>query len=290
MNLPAKMPDENLPALKYSPVQYLPGMRIEQGIYLGMPEDVYFGTPAISVSGLKKFRKAPALYKFGEHETTPAQSIGKLWHTALLEPGELEKRFMPTDVERRGTKAWAMEEQFAAGRELIKRDDWEEMQIMCASIFGQGGALVDVLTHQDLQCEMSFFWWDHPAGVFCRARADIAMINYKLLGDIKSCQDADEDFKFAVRDWLYHWQAAFYKRGLRTLGYPIDDFVFFAIEKQRPYLCAPWVMPGAAVDDAERKILTELLRYRECLDANFWPGLPDEIRLVDYPESWLNYE
>lgn len=294
MNLPEKIISAELPAKPFTPIQYQRGMPIEQGIYLNMPEDVYFGTRAISVSGLKQFRKAPALYKFGERETTPAQAIGKLWHTALLEPSELENRFMPTDVARRGTKAWDAEEIIAGGRELIKRDDWDEMLYMCASVFGQQGSLIATLTHPDLQTEMSFFWWERVGKdrkpVFCRGRADAAVLEHGLAGDVKSCQDADHDFNFAVRDWLYHWQAVFYRRGLRHLGIHIEDFVFFAIEKKKPFLYAPWTMPRSAQDDAERKILNELERYQECLEQNFWPGYDQQIKDVDYPEFWLLQE
>jgi len=288
MNLPQKIETAEVPAKPYEPIVYQPGMRIEQGIYLAMPESVYFGTHAISVSGLKKFKTAPALYRFGEYEQTVAQTIGKLWHTALLEPYELENRFWPTDLERRGTKAWDAEQELAGDREMIKRPDWDEMQYMCASIFGQGGSLRDTLIHPALQCEVSFFWWD--GGVFCRGRADIAMFEFAFVGDLKSCQDADDEFKFAVRDWLYHWQSAFYQRGLRKLGHPVDDFVFFAVEKKAPFLYRPWVMPREAVEDAERKILIQLDRYKECLTNNFWPGYTAELGTVDYPDSWLLYE
>jgi len=161
---------------------------------------------------------------------------------------------------------------------------------MCASIFGQRGSLLDTLIHPALQCEVSFFWWDFPAGVFCRGRADAAVFEHNLLGDLKSCQDAGQDFKFACRDWLYHWQAAFYRRGLRKLGIPIENFVFFAIEKKKPWLYAPWEMPEAAIEDAEHKILDELVRYKECLDANFWPGYPQHLREVDYSDYWLREE
>jgi hypothetical protein len=287
MNLPQKIESASVPAKIYEPIVYQPGMRVEQGIYLNMPESVYFATPAISVSGLKKFRTAPALYKFGEHETTVAQSIGKLWHTALLEPYELEKRFMPTDLERRGTKAWAAEEEIANGRELIKRDDWDEMQYMCASIFGQGGSLRDVLTHPSLKCEVSFFWWDYPAGVFCRGRADAAIFEFNFVGDVKSCQDADEDFEKSVKDYLYNFQAAFYKRGLRKLGVPIHDFVFFAIEKKKPWLYRPWIISESNIDHADRIITTMLMQYKDCLEEDFWPGYTPEIGAIDLPEFWL---
>jgi hypothetical protein len=265
-------------------------MDIKQGIYLGMPDSVYFSTNAISVSGLKDFSIAPAKYKFGDRQTTTAQSLGTLWHTALLEPNELDKRFAPTDVARRGTKDWAAAEMAAGDRELIKRDDWDEMLAMCESVRGQGGPLVDVINYEGMVTEASFFWWDYPSKVFCRGRADIAILEHGFVGDVKSCQDANEDFKFAVKDWLYHWQAAFYKRGMRWLGHPIGDFVFFAIEKKKPYLYKPWVMPESAVDHAEHKIMTLLEQYKVCLEENKWPGYSLEIEALPYPESWLQFE
>lgn len=290
MNLPQRIVSADVPAKVYEPIVYQPGMRIEQGIYLNMPEDVYFGTHAISNSGLKDFAEAPAKYRFGERKRTRSLALGKLWHTALLEPQELDKRYCVTSLERAGTNAWKAEELAAGGRELIKEPEWEEMQQMCASIAGQGGSLPAVLSHPRLQTELSFFWWDHPAGVFCRARADIAILQHALVGDLKSCQDASEDFNYAVRDWKYHYQNAFYKRGLRKLGITIDDFVFFAVEKKKPFLYRPWVIPRDATEDAERKIVNMLARYRECLDTGIWPGYPEEIGTIEYPEFWLNKE
>lgn len=292
MNLSQKIESAAVPVKPYEPIVYQPGMRVEQGIYLNMPEDVYFGTRAISNSGLKDFAIAPAKYKFGEREKTRSQALGKLWHTALLEPAELEDRYCVTELKRfdERMKAYQEEVQRAAGRELLKVDEWDEALRMCASICGQRGSLPEVLSFPTKLIELSFFWWDFPAGVFCRGRADIAVLEHLLVGDLKSCQDADDDFKYAVRDWKYHYQNAFYKRGLRKLGYPIEDFIFWAIEKKKPFLYAPWDIPRNATEEAEQNILKLLPLYRECLDAKFWPGYPPNIRTVEYSEHWLNEE
>lgn len=271
-------------------VQWQPGTKIEAGIYLGMPEEIYFAHHAVSVSGLKEFARAPARFKYGQRQTTPSQSIGKLWHTALLEPSELKERFAPTTCERRGTNEWKREQIIAGDRELIKQDSWGEMEAMRASIESQGGPLLDVLNFPEKIVEASFFWTDWPTGIHCRGRADVSILEHGFTGDVKSCQDADEDFKFAVRDYLYHWQAAFYKRGLRTLGYPIEDFVFFAIEKTRPYLYRPWIMPQEAVRRAENKIIDLLPKFKMCLETGEWPGYPSDIAVLPYPDSWLDYE
>lgn len=271
-------------------VHWQPGMKIEAGIYLDMPEEIYFAQHGVSVSGLKEFARAPARYKYGQRQGTTAQAIGKLWHTALLEPHELDNRFMPTACERRGTKAWDRELMIAGDRELIKEADWDVMQAMRTSIVNQGGPLLDVINFPSKIVEASFFWTDWPTGIHCRGRADIAILEHGIAGDVKSCQDADEDFKFAVRDFLYHWQAAFYKRGLRTLGYPIEDFVFFAIEKTKPYLYRPWIMPQEAVRRAENRIIELLPKFKMCLETGEWPGYPSDITVLPYPDSWLDYE
>ena len=270
-----------------TPIVWQPGMTIEQGIYLGMPEHIYFGTNAISVSGLKDFRVAPAKYKFGERENTTSLSIGKLWHTGLLEPHMLDVRFMPTDVARRGTKAWDAAEADAGSRELVKREDWDEMIAMRSSVFGQGGALIDCLTHPDMLPEVSFFWWDHPAGVFCRGRADLLVLEHGIAGDVKSCQHADDEFEKAVKDYLYGWQAHFYCRGLRRLGIEIGDFVFFAIEKSKPYLTRPWVISEDDLSHADRIISQLLIEYAECLRTGIWPAYPTEIGTIKLPSFWL---
>ncbi len=284
MNAPALV--TSLPNI----INYVPGMEIVEGFYSDMPEEVYFSTNAISVSGLKDFHRAPAKYRYGERKKTAAQAIGKLWHTALLEPNELDKRFMPTEVERRGTNDWKAAQKVAGDRELIKLDDWLEMEAMRESIKEQGGPLVSCMEYPGLHTELSFFWWDYPSKLFCRGRADMAILEHGIAADVKSCVDADEDFKFSVRDFLYHWQAAFYKRGFRTLGLPIEDFPFFAIEKSKPYLYSSWSMPESIVRHAENRILKLLNEYRVCVDTGTWPGYPTDIAPIPYPDSWLDYE
>lgn len=281
------MPAIAKPAINIIP--WAPGMEIKEGIYSGMPEDVYFATFAISNSGLKEFDIAPDRYKRGEREQKKAQALGKLWHTGLLEPNDLLKRFMPTDVERFDERTAVYKEAAikANCRKLIKQPEWDEMERMRGEVRSQGGALISCLDHPGLQVELSFFWWDYPSRVFCRARADIAILEHGVLGDVKTCNKAGEDFKLSVRDWLYHWQASFYTRGMRKLGIEIAEFPFFAIEKRMPYLYASWYMPRNALDHADKEITRLLMEYRECLDANKWPGYPQEIRTIEYPDSWL---
>lgn len=101
------------------------------GLYDGVVDYRYHNSAGISVSSLKVFAKAPAKLKAGPvKEETAAMQMGSLVHTAILEPQLLEARYKPTDLDRRGTKAWDLAEEGAGGRELIKREDWDAARRM----------------------------------------------------------------------------------------------------------------------------------------------------------------
>lgn len=86
---------------------------IVDGIYFGLPAEVYHAVPRLSASGLQKLCVSPATFWKGswldperpelDDESTKAQVIGKAYHTARLEPHlfdssyvrELDKKEFP---------------------------------------------------------------------------------------------------------------------------------------------------------------------------------------------------
>lgn len=76
---------------------------IGDGIYFGLPEEVYHGVPALGGGALCKLAVSPADFWRGswldpdrpelDEEATEAQIVGRAYHCARLEPEQLETRF-----------------------------------------------------------------------------------------------------------------------------------------------------------------------------------------------------
>jgi hypothetical protein len=253
---------------------------------LSIPFEDYLSRPAVSVSKLKSFAKAPALVHVAKEETA-ATRMGSLVHCAILEPAELEKRYAVTDLERRGAKAWDAEELAAGGRELVKRADWDDAMRMHDAVWAHPVAR-ELLEGCDT--EQSFFWTDDETGLDCKARADA--INYRLrVGlDVKTSADASpRKFARQFADMLYGWQDAHYRAGLAANDFIPEAFVFIAIEKAEPFLIGIYEISPQDLRVMTEQVRDTLHRYKKCLDANHWPGYDEAITPILLP-NWALME
>lgn len=257
---------------------------MEPGIYDGIPEDDYHASPGVSVSRLKVFAEAPAKAKFGSKKETAALALGSLIHCAVLEPDDLEHRYQVTDLERRGTKAWEAEEAAAAGRELIKRPDYEEALRIRDAAHAHPVAR-EILKPGPLLVEQSMYWLDPATGLLCRGRVDGMRVDMRVLADVKSTADASpEGFARAVAEYRYHWQEAFYVDGVKAAaGWTPEAFIFFAIEKEPPYLVGAYEVPPDDVERGRQRVREELERYAECERTNHWPGYSTTLESLHLP-------
>ena len=260
---------------------------IAPGIYPGLPFDQYLTIPAASASALKTVAVCPA--KLGvEREATPALQRGTLVHCAVLEPDALEARFAATDLDRRGTKAWAAEEAAAGGRELVKRADFDEALAMRDAVLGNPTAralLAGAVT------ELTLVWEDDDTGLPCKARLDA----HSPLGgpiDIKTANDASpHGWRRNAEKLMYHIQAAHYLAGCRALGLRADSMPFVVIESSAPFVVEIYPLGLRTVTEAERQRQQLLMRWHRCINTEphlrpGYTGLPfTEIEFSDYTLS-----
>lgn len=93
----------------------------------------------------------------------------------------------------------------------------------------------------------------------------------------------------AIYNNTYHFQDAFYRRGVRSLFPAIDrhelklDFLF-VMQEQEP----PFEITVARVDPAgrligEKMVSAAFLMWRKCMAENHWPGYPNQIITAEFP-------
>lgn len=213
------------------------------GIYDGLPFDLYLAIAAASSSALKTLAICPA--KLGiEREQSAAMRLGSLTHCVLLEPGEMLRRYAPTSIDRRGTKAWVAEEEAAGGRELVKRDEWDEAIAMCDAVRRHPVARTLL---SGAATERTLIWADPETGVRCKARLDAHSPAGCPL-DVKTAADGSPYawHKAAIRCG-YYLQAAHYLAGCCALGLPDDGMPFIVIEKSAPYVVSVYDLDPALI-------------------------------------------
>ncbi len=262
---------------------------MEPGIYDGLDADDYHASAGVSVSRLKEFAKAPAKARLGIVRETPALVFGSLLHTAVLEPEQLDRQYLATDLEREGTKAWAAAELAAGGRRLIKRAEWDQARRMrdavaahpvCREILHTGRAVF----------ERSFYWVDERSGLLCHGRSDVTLPGMRVLADVKTCIDASEAaFHKTVGDLRYHWQEAHYENGVAaTHGWATEAFLFFAIEKDFPHLIGVYEIDPADVDRGADDVGDLLLQWRGCEESGVWPGYSEKVERLPTLPRWAH--
>ena len=234
------------------------------GIYPGMPFDEYLAIPAASASALKTVAVCPA--KLGvEREQSAAMRLGSLTHCALLEPGEMVRRYALTDLGRSGTKAWAAEEEAAGGRELVKRDEWDAAIAMCDSVRRHPVARALL---EGAATERTLIWIDMETGVRCKARLDaLSPLGGPI--DIKTAADASpHGWRKSAERLMYHIQAAHYLAGCRALGLPAECMPFIVIESAPPFIVEVYPLSARTVSEGERQRQELLLRWQKYASAH----------------------
>ncbi|CAB4137842.1 Putative exodeoxyribonuclease 8, PDDEXK-like domain containing protein [uncultured Caudovirales phage] len=265
---------------------------MDTGIYAGIPEERYHAGDQVSVSRLKLFAIAPAKARWAPPRTSRPLAMGKLLHTAILEPAELERRYYPTSLARINERDSATQAALlrAGERELVKQADYDDAR-RAADAVHKWSAVVRELITPDLATEQSAYWQDPGTGLRCRGRVDGAHAIYRTLIDLKSARNATPDaFKWTVAEYGYHWQEAMYRDGWELAGgWRPEVFLFFAVELEPPYLTGIYELSPKAVSRGWDMVRHYLAEWAECARRDEWPGLPADapIQLELPPVAYM---
>lgn len=200
-----------------------------------MSIDEYHSHPAIGKSTLDMIDRDPYSVQWAKYapqntDKLGAVNIGDAFHALLLEPTRFDATYAvmpPCDLRTKAGKEAA--EQWRAdneGKRILTYDEGVMLQHMRASVMAHPQA-------QGLVCaggevEKSFFWTDPDTGIQCKCRPDILLPDMNLCVDVKTTADLRK-FAYAVEDYRYHVQDAFYTDGLAHNGI-MADMVFLVVQ------------------------------------------------------------
>lgn len=260
----------------------------EPGLYAGIPDAVYHADPvpdgSLSVSGAKVLARNPARYHYDRlhpRDWEPKFNHGHAAHSLMLGVGPQVVEIAANDWRSPKTRG-VRDQQLAAGRIPLLTKDAEQVKAMrdalakhphAAQLLSPGGA-----------AEISAFRTDPVTGCWLRARFDYVRASEGVLVDYKTAESADPA-AFARKgiDFGYHMQAGWYLDQANGLGLEIERFVFVVQEKVAPFLVSvvEYDADTLALGRAWNRYAID--RWVECLDANTWPGYPDETVTVSAP-------
>jgi len=258
------------------------GPPIQPGIY-DISSEQYHSGPGISRSNLMTLRDGSPYHFWYKHinenkepeEPTDAMQFGTALHTLILEPDEFDNRYFVSPKMNRTTKEgkalWAEIKEVAGSREIIFEDTFQELANMREAIEKNQDA-VGLIKHKSCQFEKSMYWINPVTGLLCKCRPDI--LHPKYVGDLKTTTSAKPDkFKYAIRDFGYHIQAAMIQEGIKELTRKtVKDFPYIVVEKTKPYVCAVYFLEDDALARGAAEYQELLITLKQHMDDQHWPG------------------
>jgi len=263
-------------------------LELPPGLHYDVPSSVYHEKRLgiVSNSALDKFAHSPATYRFWvdapEPPKTDGFALGTALHCAALEPEEFARLYVvePTWGDRRKTAnkeacdKWRAEN---AGKVFLSEQDMAAIQGMTASL--RAHPVLGALLENDGRSEVTARWRDPETGLQCKARADRYCEKWSTILDLKTTDDArGSAFAHSCEKYGYDRQEALYVRGFGACDAQVEHFVFGAVEKEPPYLCAAYTLHAESVREADEINRGLMRRMAECLASNSWPGLQAEIQ------------
>lgn len=255
--------------------QWSEGIEVTDGVWAGIPNEVYHRLPQASSSQLRRLERSAA-HMMAPSEPTQAMVFGSAVHAAVLEPELFAREYYVKDWDGRTKEGKARASECAHMTEL-RPSDMDAIQGIVDALKADVNAS-KFLYGADGLPELSMI------GCGMRCRFDRYLVKHGIGVDLKTTQDArPEAFARDAAKYGYHMQAYHYMRthALAT-GAPLKAFVFIAVEKVYPYGIGIYHFGPQTMQAAEEKhadLLTKFsaavnLQKFECYDTT-----PQELEL-----------
>ena len=257
---------------------------------LHIPMSEYAQLRGVSSGAINAFLRSPQHYRHyisTPSVSTPAQQLGTLVHTAVLEPRAYRNRYVVApDIDRRtkaGKDAWSMFSEANSDKEIVTQaqdqiawsivDALSQMPEYRSLIYSGEAQWVEVSRQQE----------DADTGLMKKGRADILRSDGVVI-DLKTAADASPGaFSRSAASWGYHIQGAYY---CDLFG--ADRFAFIAVETKPPYCAGIYWLDEASLELGRQQYRQALAGIARCKHEDQWPiGYGEQE--ISLP-NWAFYE
>lgn len=287
---------------------------ITPGVYLGVENEVYHQSRAMSSTALSEFARSPAhfrAYLTGPKKQSAAFAFGDGTHSFLLEPGPAADRYMfatrcsakvkstGKPCENQGNRYWDGDwwcgtkghcpgEPEQPPKPVINEDDMPMIQQCVDNVWSHPGASAILKQLGDNEVSVVA----EVDGVLCRCRFDALRAGIATAADIKTTRDSSPDyFKKSIFNFGYYLQAGLYMLVGEAAGLELEHFAFIAIEKTPPFPVMAYVLTSEVLELGKEQVRGLLAKYRQCVAEDHWPAYGDEIVDIGLPTwAWSRIE
>lgn len=224
---------------------------VQDAIYFpSISNHEYHNSAGVSSSTIRKFAVSELHAVKEEVEQTPALRFGSAAHSYIVEG---EKAFSQDVAIISGSMYSAANKDIIAecqdkGITCIAQKDFENIKAMSENLLPYADKLLHPYENDypndvfNYPYERALYWWEGE--VLCKLKADvirypdIPMHDSKdlIVVDYKTTKSCNPDaFLGSIKQYGYHYQAAWYARGFKKAGFNVKEFVFVAQEKTTPY-------------------------------------------------------
>lgn len=261
----------------------------EPGIY-DMPAEQYHADPCpepslsshiawtlIDRSPRHAWTDHPKLNPRHESEEKTAFDKGSAAHALLLE-GVNRMQIIHADSYRKKEAQEARDAARAAGKHPVLAADYAlilEMKMEAERAISECSDLSGIML-KDGKPERTFIWQER--GIWLRCRPDWIADSLALMLDYKTTTSAEPGyFGRQISRMGYHFQAAFYRRGVKAVTGRDVPFILLAQEIDPPqsasfHGCAPTLM-----QIAEDRVEAAIDLWARCLKADRWPTYSSRV-------------
>lgn len=241
-------------------------------------------------------------------KTSAALSLGKAIHTRLLEPRRYKDDYVvaqPCEIllktgKRAGEACcaraagltamgqWACSKHGAVDElpeEVVTEDEAARLEAIYNRVCQHD---VIHLFRQHGGCEVCVKW--EYGGLPLKCRLDKLILEGSCpptIVDIKKVavgRGGDERFSYAVRDYHYDVQAAYYVDAVEQATGARCVFIWVIVEDDYPHSVNVIQCDPATLDIGRGKYQQLLSQYKLCLESDRWPGYSDRVHFGGLPE------
>jgi len=245
-------------------------------VLYNLPESEYHSLAAIGSSTIKQMAVSPKYFMeciARQGETNPAFAIGSMFHEAILEPEKDPSFIAAPEVDRRtkeGKAAYAEFQENCNGKEVIKKEDFENCKAMIAT-FKDTGAY-DRTFKGGAKTEVSIIGPDKKCRFDLLKEKPTGFIAYDLKTTADIPRDASAWQRFFIKSG-YHIQSAWYQDVAKEAGINILAFHFAVISKKYPYEHAVVTLDDEFLEYGREQANRSYELLKECQKTGIWPGV-----------------
>ena len=235
-------------------------------------------TERLHYSTLKRFATSALAFKAAQQEDAAHLRKGSAVHALVYG----DKRVAVYDGVRRG-KEWEAWKVANAGAVQVNETERAAALPMAEAV--RGNAVVrrmGLLTHPDRVVERELLW--ELDGIPFSSTPDLHCPDFCM--DLKTTKFAKPSFfQNEIIRYHYHCQAVIYRRAIKAVfGYEPKHSYIVAVESKAPHDVVVFKLAPSMLLLAEKTVSTWMEQYRQCRDADVWPGYSDAVVEVEAPE------